>query len=627
MNKAQKRKRTKLLISGSMLLLLILLEKSGILPIDLENEIGKVPAKFLNLIPYLIPYLLVGIPVLQKAFRNIIKGHVFDENFLMMIATFGAFAVSENVEAVAVMVFYRVGTLFEEYALGRTRKSIKEMMKLLPDVAHVFRKDSRETVDPSELEIGDIIEILPGEKVPVDSELSEGASYLDTSSLTGESVPRSVHPGDLLISGCINQEGTLKAKVLKKYEDSSVSRILDLVANATSKKAKVENFITRFARIYTPVVTIGALLLAFVPPLFFNVPWGEGIRRACIFLVISCPCALVVSIPLGFFSGMGAASKSGVMVKGSNYLELLAKAKTFVFDKTGTLTEGNFKVRKVTGEETLSLAYELEKHSNHPIAKAIVKAWEEKRTLPEEKEEIRIQEIPGKGLLGKGEGVVIHVGNKMLMDENNIQITERFETGTVIYVAKNQKFVGSIVISDSIKKGMKDTLTELRKSGIEKMIMLSGDRREQAEAIGNELGLDEIHAELLPENKVAELEKVMSSTDRGNITAFIGDGMNDAPGLMRADLGIAMGALGSDAAIEAADIVILDDDIQKISKTKRIAQKTLRIVRENIIISLLFKFLVLILGIFGLAPMGLAIFADVGVLVLAILNSMRAYKI
>ncbi len=633
MTSAQKNLMIRLLVSGGGFFALFFLEKSAILPFS-----GTGPLFFFfNLLPYLFFYLIAGYDTVKDAFLNLFHGHLFDENFLMLVATLSAFLISENLEGLAVMVFFKVGALFENIAVHRSREAIKEMMSIAPESANLYSGGEVKEVDPEDLSVDDVILIKPGEKIPVDSVCIEGESLIDTSSLTGESVPRSAYPGTELISGCINGNGTLKAKVRKVYADSSVSRILELMENATAKKTKVENFITRFARIYTPVVTLIAVVLMLLPPLLFSEPFPEWIRRGCIFLVISCPCALVISVPMGFFAGIGHAGKKGVLVKGSNYFEILAKVKTIVFDKTGTLTKGVFHVIHVTGsEETLTVAAALEKNSTHPLAEAILSYYAEQTErkgisgadsgdigkLPEVTE---LRAIPGKGLLGKIGGKEYAAGNRALMAERRMDVPEEFpEEGTTVYVSSRERYLGRIVISDEIKENAEEALSEIRKHGIKKTVILSGDRKNVTESIGKKLGIDQVFSELLPEDKAEKIGPFLKEKD--GFTAFVGDGMNDAPALLTSDLGIAMGALGSDAAISAADVVLMDDDLMKLADTVLIAKKTLRIVRENIIVSLAVKFAVLLLGAFGLAPMAFAIFADVGVLILAILNSMRAMR-
>lgn len=578
---------------------------------------------------YLLPYLLIGYDIIWKAVRNIRHGQVFDENFLMMIATFGAFGVGEYSEALAVMLFYQVGELFQNYAVSRSRQSIAEMMNICPEYANIEEDGQLIQVDPDDVEPGMVIVIKAGERIPLDGKVVEGESMIDTAALTGESVPRRASVGDEIISGCVNGSGTLKVQVTKAFEDSTVAKILELVENAGSKKAKVENFITRFARYYTPVVTIGAAVLAVFPPLITGGNWGEWIQRACIFLVISCPCALVISVPLGFFGGIGAASKLGVLVKGSNYLEAVAEMTTIVFDKTGTLTKGEFKVQEVipekgSREELLYLAAYGEGYSNHPISHSIKEAYGK----PVDVQKVAdAEEIAGHGIQALIEGRRVLVGNGKLMQKMNISFTETKSSGTVVYVACDGVFMGSIVIADTLKEGAKEAIREMKQVGVKKCVMLTGDRKEAAAAAAAELGLDEVHAELLPGDKVGRVEELLKQQNPKTRLAFVGDGINDAPVLTRADIGIAMGSMGSDAAIEAADVVLMDDDVRKIASVVKISRKTLRIVRQNIVFALGVKALVLVLGALGAANMWEAVFADVGVSVIAILNAMRALKV
>ena len=577
---------------------------------------------------YLVPYIVIGHSVLKKAILNIVRGNAFDESFLMTVATVAAFAIGEYSEATAVMLFYQIGEFFQSYAVGKSRASIAEMMSIAPEYANLETPDGIEEVDPEDVNIGDIIVIRAGEKIPLDGIVTEGDSFVDTAALTGESVPRRVSVGDEVISGCVNGEGTLKVKVAKKYEDSTVAKILELVENASSKKARLENFITRFARVYTPIVTVSALLLAVIPPLLFGCSFADWIERACIFLIVSCPCALVISVPLGFFGGIGAASKIGVLIKGSSYLEAVSEVKTVVFDKTGTLTKGEFKVSRVlpnttagfSYEELLRLAAHAESLSNHPIARSIANAYGGR--IETDKVSLS-KETAGRGVAVHYDGKNIAAGNCLLLDELGVEYTPNEDAGTVVHVACDGTYAGSIVISDEIKNGVKDALTEMRSAGVRKTVMLSGDRIKAAESVAETLGIDEFRAELLPAGKVREIEKLISEEKNGKV-AFVGDGINDAPVLMRADIGLAMGSLGSDAAIEAADVVLMDDDIRKISSVIRISKKTMAIVRENITFALAVKFLVLILGALGVANMWEAVFGDVGVTVLAVFNSMRA---
>ena len=584
----------------------------------------------------LVPYLVIGYDILFKAARNIRNGQIFDENFLMMVATFGAFGVGEYSEAVAVMLFYQVGELFQGYAVGKSRQSISDMMDICPEYANIEEDGVLTQVDPDDVEIGTIIVIKPGERVPLDGVVVEGDSMVDTAALTGESVPRRATVGDDIISGCVNGSGTLKVRTTKEFDDSTVARILELVENASSKKAQVENFITRFAKYYTPVVTVGAVVLAIIPPIVLSVTgagslgtlFGTWIYRACTFLVISCPCALVISVPLGFFGGIGAASKKGVLVKGSNYLEAVAELDTIVFDKTGTLTKGEFKVNEVTpvqmeSQKLLELAALAEGYSTHPIAASIREAYG--KPLAMERVE-RTEEISGHGIHTFIDGREVYVGNAKLMNLLNLAFTESKSAGTVVYVACEGSFAGTVVISDTVKEGAREALAAMKHVGVKKTVMLTGDRKEAAEAVAAELGIDEVHYELLPADKVSQVENLLAALPEKGKLAFVGDGINDAPVLTRADVGIAMGSMGSDAAIEAADVVLMDDDVRKIASIVSIARKTLRIVKQNIVFALAVKALVLILGATGYANMWAAVFADVGVSVLAILNSMRTLR-
>lgn len=581
--------------------------------------------KIVLFVIYLVPYLVIGYDIVYKAARNISHGQVFDENFLMMIATFGAFGVGEYSEAVAVMLFYQVGELFQGYAVGKSRQSISDMMDICPEYANIEEDGVLKQVDPDDVEVGSIIVVKPGERIPLDGIVVEGESLIDTAALTGESVPRSAKAGDEIISGCVNGSGTLKVKTTKEFDDSTVAKILELVENASSKKAKVENFITRFAKYYTPVVTIGAVILAILPPLILGGGWAEWIQRACIFLVISCPCALVISVPLGFFGGIGAASKIGVLVKGSNYLEAVAEMTTIVFDKTGTLTKGEFKVTDVitengSKEELIELAALGEGYSNHPIANSIREAYGKELDL---NRVTNTEEIAGHGIKAVIDGKTVLLGNEKLMKSESIFYTSCKSMGTVVYVACNGVFEGAVVISDTIKDGAKEAIHDMKQIGVRHTVMLTGDRKEAAETVAQTLGIDEVHAELLPGGKVEQVEALLKAEKEKERLAFVGDGINDAPVLTRADIGIAMGSMGSDAAIEAADIVLMDDDVTKIASVVKIARKTLRIVKQNIVFALAIKALVLILGALGMANMWEAVFADVGVSVIAILNSMR----
>ena len=578
---------------------------------------------------FLFPYLLVGREVILKALKNIRNGRVFDENFLMLIATVAAFCIGEYSEACAVMIFYQVGELFESLAVGKSRASITAMMSIAPEYANVEREGEIEQLDPDEVEVGSVILIRPGEKVPLDGIVLEGSSFLDTAALTGEPVPREVRPGDAVISGCVNGETALRVKTTKAYEDSTVARILQLVESASEKKTRMENFITRFARWYTPVVTITAFLLAILPPLMLGVPAAPWIKRACIFLIVSCPCALVISVPLGFFGGIGAASKRGILVKGSNFLESAAELKTLVFDKTGTLTRGEFRVIGIhpaegsglSEEELLALAAHGESISAHPIAQSILQAYGgsiERARLGE------MHETAGHGLAGQLDGRELLLGNEKLLESKEIDFPAVKEHGTVVYAAHGGSYVGHIVIADVLKPGAAEALRALRDVGVEKLVMLTGDRKEAAEAIAAEVGVDTVYHDLLPADKVEQVERLLTEAKPGERVGFVGDGINDAPVLMRADVGIAMGSLGSDAAIEAADLVIMDDELSKLADIICISRKTVRIVRQNVAFALAVKAAVLILGIFGLANMWEAVFGDVGVTVIAVLNAMRA---
>lgn len=605
----------------------------------LPFEEGSLPL----LVLYLVPYFLIGWDIIYKALRNIKNGQVFDENFLMALATVGAFAVSQYSEAVAVMLFYQVGELFQNYAVNRSRQSITALMDICPEYANVETDGELEQVDPDDVSVGDVIVVKPGERIPLDGTVISGESMIDTSALTGESVPRRAKAGDEVISGCVNGSGLLRVEVTKEFDDSTVARILELVENASSKKAPVENFITRFARYYTPAVVIGAVLLAILPPLLLGQSWNEGIRRACTFLVISCPCALVISVPMSFFSGIGAASRNGVLVKGSNYLEALASVHTVVFDKTGTLTKGEFKVTgiypasSVKKQESVSnqnswsdrqlalleLAALAESCSEHPISRSIRDAWG--KPLDHNRVE-QAEEISGHGIRVQVDGHTVLAGNGRLMEKEHISYDSCSEAGTVVYIAEEGTFLGAILISDVIKDGIPEAIGALKNAGVVKTVMLTGDRKETGEAVAGQIGLDEVYAELLPGDKVDQVEKLLTECKGREKLVFVGDGINDAPVLSRADVGIAMGSMGSDAAIEAADIVLMDDDPRKIASIVRISRRTLRIVMQNIVFALGVKLIVLIMGAFGAANMWEAVFADVGVSVIAILNAMRALK-
>ena len=623
MTKKQKKWLARIVIAGFIFAVLMVLEHSGF---GLAGIFQELPW-YVRLPIFAVPYLIVGYDVLVKAAKNISHGQVFDENFLMMIATFGAFGVGEYSEAVVVMLFYQVGELFQNYAVGKSRESITAMMEIVPEYANIEEDGKLVQVDPDDVEVGTIITILPGERVPIDGIIREGESALDTSALTGESVPRTAKTGDEIISGCVNGSGTLRVETTKEFDDSTVAKILELVENASIKKAKMENFITRFAKYYTPVVTIGALLLAIIPPIFVG-GWTDWLLRACIFLVISCPCALVISVPLGFFGGIGASSRIGVLVKGSNYLEACGLLDTVVFDKTGTLTKGEFRVSDIHAKvqaqnNVLEVAAAAEHFSTHPIAVSICEEFERRLASGDISEgTVKVSttsEVAGEGIVADGD---ILVGNDKLMKRYGIDFEVNDDIGTVIYVAKEGRFLGSITIADSIKDGVKEAVTDLKNVGIKRTVMLTGDHKNISERVASEIGVDEVRAELLPGDKVSEFESLMGN---GKV-AFVGDGINDAPVLTRADIGFAMGSMGSDAAIEAADIVIMDDDLSKIARVIRIARKTVRIVRENIVFALAVKFIVLLLGALGIANMWAAVFADVGVAVLAILNSMRTLR-
>ena len=621
MTKKQKKMLTRILITFVIFAILFVCEHTGIL--------APLEGSFLLFLIYLVPYLVIGYDIIYKAARNISHGQVFDENFLMMIATFGAFGVGEYSEAVAVMLFYQVGELFQGYAVGKSRQSISNMMDICPEYANIEKDGVLQQVDPDDVEVGSIIVIKPGERIPLDGVIVEGESLIDTAALTGESVPRSAKAGDEIISGCVNGSGTLKVRTTKEFDDSTVAKILELVENASSKKARVENFITRFAKYYTPVVTIGAVILAILPPLILGGGWAEWIQRACIFLVISCPCALVISVPLGFFGGIGAASQIGVLVKGSNYLEAVAEMDTIVFDKTGTLTKGEFKVTEVQSEqlskeELIELAALGEGYSNHPIANSIREAYGKELDL---NRVTQTEEVAGHGIKAVIDGKTVLLGNEKLMKAEKIAYTGCKSIGTVVYVACDGVFEGAVVISDTIKDGAKEAICDMKQVGVRKSVMLTGDRRQTAEAVAAEIGIDEVHAELLPGDKVAQVEALLAAEGEKQKLAFVGDGINDAPVLTRADIGIAMGSMGSDAAIEAADIVLMDDDVTKIASIVKIARKTLSIVKQNIVFALAVKAIVLAMGALGFANMWEAVFADVGVSVIAILNSMRTLHI
>ncbi len=592
----------------------------------LETGYTEYSYGFVRLLIYLIPYLVIGWDVLWKAIRNIKNGQVFDENFLMSVATVGAFGCGEYPEAVAVMLFYQVGELFQSVAVDRSRKSISALMDIRPDYANMERNGELVQVDPEEVAVGDVIVVKAGERVPLDGTVLEGTSSLDTAALTGESLPRDVQAGDEVVSGCVNLTGVLHVKVNKPFGESTVAKILDLVENSSSKKAKAENFITKFARYYTPAVVFAALALAALPPLLGMGPWLMWVQRALNFLVVSCPCALVISIPLSFFGGIGGASKQGILVKGGNYLEALAQAGIVVFDKTGTLTKGTFEVtavhpQQVSEGELLELAALAERFSDHPISRSIQAACQ---SAPDPNRVTDAKEIAGHGVRAVVDGKTVLAGNQKLMDQFHIPFEDTcHHVGTIIHVAVDGVYMGHIVISDQVKEGAKETLRDLKAAGVRKTVMLTGDSQAVGQAVARQLGLDEVHAELLPGDKVDQVERLLQSKGPKEQLVFVGDGINDAPVLSRADIGVAMGAMGSDAAIEAADIVLMDDDLKKLPVAVRIARKTLRIVRENIVFALAVKFLVLILSAVGVANMWWAVFADVGVSVIAILNSMR----
>ncbi len=590
----------------------------------------KFDVKLYNNILYVIAYIIAGYDIILKAIRNIFKGKIFDENFLMAIATIGAFCISKFPEAVAVMLFYQVGELFQDYAVDKSRKSVASLMDIRPDYANVYRKEEIERVDPSNVSIGEIILVKPGEKIPLDGVIVEGESTLNIQALTGESVPRKVAINDEVLSGCINNHGILKIKVSKKFGESTVSKILDLVENASNRKSKSENFISKFAKYYTPIVVIVAILLAIIPPIIINdASFSDWLYRALSFLVVSCPCALVISIPLSFFGGIGAASKMGVLIKGSNYLEALAKTEIVVCDKTGTLTEGVFKVQKIDAigypdGDVLRYAAYAEAFSNHPISFSLKQAYNKEIN---KKLITKTHEISGKGVLAKVDGKMVLVGNEKLMKEHNIKFKKSNEMGTVVYVAINNEFAGTILIADKIKDDSYRAIKLFKDNNVEKIVMLTGDCDNISSSVASKLNLDEYHAELLPQDKVYWVEKLMKQKSSSGKLIFIGDGINDAPVLALSDIGVAMGGLGSDAAIEAADIVIMTDEPSKIANSIQISKKTMRIVRQNILFAIIVKIGVLILSAFGIVSMWAAVFADVGVSVLAIINALRILKI
>jgi len=584
----------------------------------------------IEFILFFISYIIIGGEVLINAFKNILKGKVFDENFLMSIATIGAFIIGEYPEAVSVMLFYEIGEYFQGKAVDHSRKSISTLLDIRPDYANIETNEGIKKVDPNKIEIGQYIIVKPGEKVPLDGIVVEGNSFVDTSNITGESVPRSIQPGDNILSGFVNKEGLLKVRTIKKFGESTVSKILDLVENSSKQKANIEKFITRFSKYYTSVVVFSAIALAFIPPLFFHQDLSTWIYRALIFLVASCPCALVVSIPLGFFGGIGGASKSGILVKGGNYLEGLSMADTIVFDKTGTLTKGIFEVTEVEGakdyseDDILKLAAYGEIFSNHPIAKSIVKQYGKEI----DKSQIsNYREIPGKGIEVTVEESKVLLGNAKLLQEHGLKVADKSSIGTVVYVSKDEEYIGNIVISDEIRDESKETIKELKALGIRKTIMLSGDKKTTAEQVGKEIGIDEIYGELLPQEKVEMMDRILKNKKGKKKVIFVGDGVNDAPVIARADVGISMGGMGSDAAVEASDVVIMDDEISKVKTAINISHNTNRIVRENVVFALGVKMVVLILGALGIANMWSAVFADVGVALISVFNSIRALKV
>ena len=624
MNRKQKKMLARILTAAAMLIALKLIPVTGVLQLAL----------------YLVAYLVIGYDILKKAWRGILNRQVFDENFLMAVATVGAFALAivsrsgDYVEAIAVMLFYQIGELFQSYAVGKSRRNISALMDIRPDYANIERDGQLEKVDPDEVEIGSVIVVQPGEKVPLDGVILSGASSLNTSALTGESLPRDAKTGDEVISGCINMIGVLRIQTTKAFGESTVSKILELVEDSSSHKSKSENFISKFARVYTPAVCYGALALAVLPPvvrLMLGHPaqWGEWVYRALTFLVISCPCALVISIPLSFFAGIGGASKEGVLIKGSNYLETLSQVKTVVFDKTGTLTQGVFEVsgvhhNEMEDEKLLEYAALAECASSHPISKSLQRAYGKEIDRDRVSD---IQEISGKGISAKVDGHDVLAGNSKLMELNRIAFIDCHSVGTIIHMAIDGEYAGHIVISDVVKPHAKEAIERLKHSGVEKTVMLTGDTRRVAEQVAKDLGVDEVHSDLLPADKVAQVEKLLAAKGDRDKLAFVGDGINDAPVLSRADIGIAMGAMGSDAAIEAADVVLMDDDPMKIAKAIRISRKCIGIVYQNIVFALVVKFACLALGALGIANMWVAIFADVGVMVLAVLNAIRALRV
>ena len=614
MNKKQKKMLIRIIIAAVLIVVFSLLPAEG----------------YLRFVLFMIPYLVIGYDILKKAFKGILNKQVFDENFLMAVATVGAILLGDYSEGVAVMLFYQIGELFQSYAVGKSRRNISELMDIRPDYANIEKDGTLEQVDPDEVEIGTIIVVQPGEKVPIDGVIIEGISTLNTSALTGESLPRDAKAGDEVVSGCINMTGLLKIRTTKEFGESTVSKILELVENSSSRKSKSENFISKFAKYYTPAVCYGALALAFIPPIVLLIMgkpamWGDWIYRALTFLVISCPCALVISIPLSFFAGIGGASNQGILVKGSNYLETLAQTKYVVFDKTGTMTQGVFEVsgihhNEMPDEKLLEYAALAECSSSHPISKSLQKAYGK----PIDRNRVTdIEEISGNGVIAKVDGISVAAGNTKLMNRLGIAYQDCHHVGTVVHMAIDGKYAGHILISDIIKPHAKEAIAELKKAGISKTVMLTGDSKRVADQVAEELGIQEVYSELLPADKVSRVEELLNQKSEKDKLAFVGDGINDAPVLSRADIGIAMGALGSDAAIEAADIVLMDDDPLKISKAIKIARKCIRIVYENIYFAIGIKVLCLILGALGIANMWMAIFADVGVMIIAVLNAIR----
>ena len=615
MNKKQKKMLIRIIIAAVLIVVFSLLPAEG----------------YLRFVLFMIPYLVIGYDILKKAFKGILNKQVFDENFLMAVATVGAILLGDYSEGVAVMLFYQIGELFQSYAVGKSRRNISELMDIRPDYANIEKDGTLEQVDPDEVEIGTIIVVQPGEKVPIDGVITEGTSTLNTSALTGESLPRDAKAGDEVISGCINMTGLLKIRTTKEFGESTVSKILELVENSSSRKSKSENFISKFAKYYTPAVCYGALALAFIPPIVLlimgkSAMWGDWIYRALTFLVISCPCALVISIPLSFFAGIGGASNQGILVKGSNYLETLSKTKYVVFDKTGTMTQGVFEVagihhNTISQEDVLEYAALAECASSHPISKSLQRAYGK---LIDRSRVTDIEEISGNGVTAKVDGKNVAAGNAKLMERLGVDYIDCHSVGTIVHVAVDGKYAGHILICDMIKPHAKEAIQALRKSGIKKTIMLTGDSKRIADQVAADLGIDEVYSELLPGDKVSKVEELLAAKTEKEKLAFVGDGINDAPVLSRADIGIAMGALGSDAAIEAADIVLMDDDPLKISKAIHISRKCIHIVYENIYFAIGIKVLFLLLGAIGIANMWMAIFADVGVMILAVLNAIRA---